>query len=407
MKLLQICVEGNTGSTGTIAESIGQFVSLKGWESYIAFGRYPRPSKSNLIRIGSDFETILHGIETRIFDNHALGSRKATRRLINEIIEIKPDVIHLHHLHGYYINIEILFVFLKKSKIPVVWTFHDCWSFTGHCAYFDFVDCVKWQTECNQCPQKHEYPRSFFFDNSKNNFYLKQKLFNSIEKIIIVSVSKWLDNLVAKSFFKNKEHICIYNGIELDIFKPIDFTGKIKIKYKVENKFVILGVATTWSRRKGLVDFIELAKYLNDDEVIILVGLSNQQQKSLPNNIIGLSRTDNRLELAYLFAASDVFINFSIEETFGLTTAESMASGTPVIVYNKTASPELVTQEVGFIVEKDDFSAIKKGILKIKKNGKHFYKDKCRERANLLFNAINVNNTYFDLYTKMILLNNE
>ena len=402
MKLLQICVEGNTGSTGTIAESIGQFVLQKGWESYIAFGRYPRSSNSKLLRIGSDLESMLHGIETRLFDNHGLGSRYATKRLIKKIEFIKPDVIHLHHLHGYYINIELLFLFLQKSKIPIVWTFHDCWSFTGHCAYFDYVGCDKWKTECSQCPQKKEYPKSIFLDNSRNNFLLKKQLFTSIPKITIVSVSKWLDNLVQKSFFKSTNHLYIYNGIDLDLFRPIDEPRFIKNKYNIDNKFVILGVATTWDRRKGLDDFIELAKHIKNDEIIVLIGLNKKQRKNLPYNILGLPRTENRKELSNLFAASDVFLNLSTEETFGLTTAEALACGTPAIVYNRTANPELVNFETGFVVEKNDFLSINRSILEIRENKKEFYIKNCRLRATKLFNSEDVFSSYFELYKKMI-----
>ena len=402
MKLLQICVEGNTGSTGTIAESIGQFVVQKGWESYIAFGRFPRPSASKLIRVGSDLATTLHGIETRIFDNHALSSRNSTKKLIKKIKEINPDIIQLHHLHGYYINIEILFEFLYKSNIPVVWTFHDCWSFTGHCAYFDYVGCNKWKKECFNCPQKKEYPKSFFLDNSNKNFHLKKKLFTSLSNITIVSVSQWLNKLVDESFFKNTNHICIYNGVDLETFKPNDINDNIKRKYKVENKFVILGVATTWDRRKGLKDFIDLAKHLKEDEIIILVGLDAEQKKYLPTNIVGLSRTDNRKELANLFAASDAFLNLSTEETFGLTTAEAMASGTPVIVYNNTASPELVGPNTGYVVEKNNILAIADALKKLKENSKSFYSNECRNYAIEKFNSINIYNAYFELYNKMI-----
>lgn len=403
MKLLQICVEGNTGSTGTIAESIGQFVIKKGWESYIAYGRFPRPSKSKLIHISTNLEILLHGLETRILDNHGFASRLATRRLIKKIEKINPDVVHLHHLHGYYINVEILFDFLQKSKIPVVWTFHDCWSFTGHCTYFDYVGCEKWKTECNQCPQKTEYPKSLFLDNSQNNFNLKKILFTSISNMTIVSVSEWLNNLVHQSFFKNTRHVCIYNGIDIELFKPINFSNKVKKKYLLENKYVILGVATTWDRRKGLIDFIELSKHLVEDEVIVLVGLSQNQMLDLPKNIVGLSRTDNRNELAHLFAASDVFLNLSTEETFGLTTAESIASGTPVVVYNKTASPELVDPATGYVVEKGNVKEIRDAINNIKNNTKKInYCVECRRYALKKFNALNTYNSYFELYKNII-----
>ena len=402
MKLLQICNEGNTGSVGTIAESLGTFVIEKGWESYIAFARFERGSNSKLIRIGSELDVITHGIESRIFDNDGFCSRNATKRLINKIEDIKPDLIHLHHLHGYFINVEILFNFLLHSNIPVVWTFHDCWSFTGHCTYFDYVDCDKWKSHCNSCPQKHEYPKSIFLDNSKNNFSKKRKLFTSISRMTIVSVSNWLDKLVEQSFFKDSNHLCIYNGIDLELFKPINNSDVIKNKYNINKKFVILGVATTWDRRKGLKDFIELSKYIKNEEIIVLVGLSKEQRRILPSNVLGLPRTENRIELAHLFAASDVFLNLSTEETFGLTTAEALASGTPAIVYNKTASPELVNSKTGFVVEKNDYLSIIEAIDEIKKNKKEFYKSNCRLRAFKLFNSKDIYNSYFELYNNMI-----
>ena len=219
MKLLQIVVEGNRGSTGIIAESLGNIAIKMGWESYIAHGRFSRESNSKIIKIGSTLDVLCHGIETRIFDRHGLGSRRATKRFILQIKQIKPDIIHLHHLHGYYINFKFLFEFLKTSKIPIVWTFHDCWSFTGHCAYFDFVGCEKWQSECSQCPQKTDYPASIFLDRSKENYRLKKELFTSISNLYIVTVSDWLNELVNHSFFKKNKIKTIHNGTNLDIFK--------------------------------------------------------------------------------------------------------------------------------------------------------------------------------------------
>lgn len=401
-KLLQICVEGNTGSTGTIAEAIGIIALNKQWESYIAYGRFPRPSQSKLIRIGSDLDTLLHGIETRLFDRHGLGSRKATRNLIKQIETIRPDVIHLHHLHGYYINIVLLFEYLANAGIPVVWTFHDCWSFTGHCAFFDFAGCDKWKSECNHCPQLREYPQSLWVDRSKKNFHLKKELFTSVPQLTIVSVSRWLDGLVHQSFFKNTSHIFIYNGINLETFKPSGDFVATKRKYKVDGKFLILGVATTWDRRKGLSDFIELSKRLRQNEQIILVGLDDKQIKELPENIIGLSRTDNKNELVELYSASDVFLNLSEEETFGLTTVEAMACGTPVIVYNKTASPELVQPETGMIIEKGNIDGLNSAIEVIKQKGKMTYSLACRKHVHDNFNVNDRFEEYFNLYDQML-----
>ncbi len=401
-KLLQICVEGNTGSTGTIAEAIGIIALNKQWESYIAYGRFPRPSQSKLIRIGSDLDIFLHGIETRLFDRHGLGSQNATSNLIKQIELIKPDVIHLHHLHGYYINIVFLFEFLANSGIPVVWTFHDCWSFTGHCTFFDFVGCEKWKSECNYCPQMREYPRSLWVDRSKKNFQLKKELFTSVPQLTIVSVSRWLDGLVHQSFFKNIPHTFIYNGINLETFKPLGDFAATKRKYKIDGKFLILGVATTWDRRKGLRDFIHLSKRIKESEQIILVGLDDQQIKGLPKNIKGVSRTDNKQELVELYNAADVFLNLSEEETFGLTTVEAMACGTPVIVYNKTASPELVHPETGMVIEKGDIDGLNSAIESIKQKGKMAYSLACRKHANDNFNVKDRFEEYFNLYNQMM-----
>jgi len=402
IKLLQIVVEGNTGSTGTIAEAIGGMALNYGWESYIAHGRYPRTSTSNIIRISSDLDVYLHGIETRLFDRHGLGSRRATKKLVVQISEINPDIIHLHHLHGYYINIDILFKYLHRLNKPVVWTFHDCWAFTGHCCHFDYIGCEKWKTECNHCPQNKEYPKSFFIDRSKKNYYQKKYLFTSLPNLTIVSVSKWLNNLVSQSIFKNTPNRYIYNGVDTEIFKPIDYSDVVKKKYGVENKFVILGAATTWDKRKGLNDFIELNSFLEEDEVIILVGLNEKQQKGLPKNMMGLSRTDNRQEMADLYGAADVFLNLSVEETFGLTTAESMSCGTPIIVYNSTASPEIVSEMTGIVVPKNDITKIRTALSQIKIKGKNTYSISCRERALELFNKSDRFEEYIYLYKTLL-----
>ncbi|MFV8352517.1 glycosyltransferase [Flavobacterium sp. XS2P14] len=400
-KLLQICVEGNTGSTGTIAELIGKIALNSGWESYIAFGRFPRESSSKLIKIGTYWDIFLHGIETRIFDRHGLGSRGATKKLIKEIIQISPDIIHLHHLHGYYINIEILFKFLSENNISVVWTFHDCWSITGHCAYFDYIGCDKWKRECNNCPQMKEYPSSIFIDRSKNNFYLKKSLFNSVDNLTVVSVSNWLNDIVGKSFMKKLSRKVIYNGIDVELFKPSS-SNKIREKFSIESKFLIFGLATTWSRRKGLDDFIELSKNIDENAIIILVGLNTSQIKSLPKNIIGLQRTENQQELVDFYVASDVFLNLSVEETFGLTTAEALSCGTPAIVYNATASPELIDSQTGIIVEKNNIKGLLLAIEVIKKNGKSFYTEYCRSRAVKYFDKNIRYKEYFDLYNEKL-----
>lgn len=401
--LLQIAIEANKGSVGRIAEQIGETVIQNNWTSYVTYARESNPSKSQVIKIGSKFDVYCHGLETRIFDNHCFSSRNATKKLIKTIKEINPDIIHLHHLHGYFINIEILFNFLKESNIPVVWTFHDCWSFTGHCAYFDFVGCDKWKTHCYDCEQKREYPKSLFFDRSRQNYIDKKRIFNSVENLTLVPVSNWLSNKVKDSFLKDYPCKVIQNGIGLDVFYPKDSKESIKQKYGVKDKFIILGVASTWEKRKGLDEFVKLANFIdNNIYTIVLIGLSEKQIKSLPKNIIGIQRTENVGQLADLYSASDVFLNPTFEDTFPTTNLESLACGTPIITYRTGGSVESVSPDTGLVVEKGDVDGLINAINTIRINGKEFYGDNCRKSAIENFDKRIKFNEYFDLYTEIL-----
>jgi putative colanic acid biosynthesis glycosyltransferase len=399
--LLQISIEVNSGSVGRIAEQIGEVVLENGWESYITFARRNNPSKSNTIRIGSNLDVYRHVLETRILDNHCFSSKSATESLIDKIKKIQPDIIHLHHLHGYYINVEILFKYLKNVNVPIVWTFHDCWSFTGHCTNFDFVGCEKWKTICHECEQKSEYPKSLFLDRSRENFYSKKRIFNSLDKLYIVSVSQWLDSIVAQSFLSKIPRQVIYNGVDINLFSESNY-NYIREKYCIGNKFIILGVATNWDKRKGFEDFLKLSKMINSDELIVLVGLNNSQIKNLPNNIIGIKRTENSKELAEFYSAADIFINLSVEETFGLTTAEALSCGTPAIVYDTTACPEVVNADTGFIVKKQDLSGVLEKIAEVKLKPSRYYSSACRKRAITLFNKSDRYMEYLQLYNRLL-----
>jgi putative colanic acid biosynthesis glycosyltransferase len=341
VKLLQINSVVNTTGTGQIVENIGILALQNGWESYIAYGRKANPSKSKLIKIGSDVDIKLHGIKSRLLDRHGLGSHRATRQFIKQIEELNPDVIHLHNIHGYYLNIKILFEYLSVANIPIVWTLHDCWPLTGHCAYFDEIKCQKWKTGCFNCPQIKVYPTSYFIDRSKKNYFFKKELFRSINNMTIVTVSNWLKDIVDQSYLSHYPCQIIKNGIDTVTFSYCD-SYKIRNKYNIAEKFVILGVANIWEARKGLSDFVQLSKLIDDNFVIVLVGLTQKQSKNLPSNIICIPRTDNKRELAELYSTADVFVNASIEESFGLTTVEALSCNTPAIVYDATACPETV-----------------------------------------------------------------
>jgi putative colanic acid biosynthesis glycosyltransferase len=401
--LLQINTVVNYGSTGHIVEDIGRMAIEKGWKSYIAYGRNNRISESELIRVGTSLDVKLHGLQTRLFDRHGLGSVRSTKSLVKQIDILKPDIIHLHNLHGYYLNIEILFNYLKNSQIPVVWTLHDCWSLTGHCSHFSMIGCNKWKTVCSFCPQTSEYPSSLLFDRSYKNFLQKKKIFSSIKNLKIVTVSSWLKDIVENSYLAKYDTNVIYNGVDVEVFSPQINIKELKQKYDIDNKFVLIGVATDWSKPKGINDYIKLIEYLPLDCVVIMVGLTPDIIRSLPNRIIGLPRTENLIELAQLYSVADVVLNLSYQESFGLTTVEGFACGVPGIVYNCTASPELIDRNTGFVIEPGDFAGIVNAVRIIKKNGKPHYSDNCRKLAINLYNKDDRYNEYIELYKNMLI----
>jgi len=399
--LIQINTVSNTGSTGRIVEGIGVASIQHDYKSVVAYGRGKAKSQSELIRIGSHFNIIQHVIKTRLYDKHGLGSCNATKKLIEKIDQIKPSIVHLHNLHGYYLNIELLINYLNSLKIPIVWTFHDCWPITGHCVHFDFVKCDKWKNECSKCVQKNRYPASYFLDRSSKNFKLKNKLINSIENLTIVTVSSWLAEIVRQSFLINIPLIKINNGIDTSVFQQIS-NKYFKEKFNLEGRFVILGVASKWDYRKGLDDFIELSKLLDDNFAIVLVGLTRKQIIKLPKNMLGITRTENLDELVGFYNAADVYFNASVEETFGLTTIEAMACGTPVIVYNATACPEVVSCDTGFITKKKNLNEVIEAIITVKKRGKDYYSKACIQRVKSLYDNNKCYSEYLTLYNSLI-----
>jgi glycosyltransferase involved in cell wall biosynthesis len=404
MKVLQINTVCGTGSTGRIATDIHKILLDEGHESYIAYGRDLPKNCNNAIRIGSKVDNYTHALKTRVFDRHGFGSVHATHRFIEKVREIDPDIIHLHNIHGYYVNIEILFNYLKEANKPVVWTLHDCWSFTGHCAYFDYVGCEKWKTGCYECPQKKSYPASFLFDGSESNYLNKKEIFNGLKNMSIVTPSNWLKRMVEQSFLSKYAVHVINNGIDLNTFFPRD--SYFSEKFNIQDKKIILGVANVWEERKGFSTFLELSRLIDDNYIIVLIGLSEKQIELLPNNIIGIRRTENIEELAKWYSISDVCANPSVEETFGLVTVEAMACGTPVVVYNATASPELVDEKVGIVVEKGRVDLFYKAIDDILNKERSKYEENCIRKVHENFDKKNTNKAYVDLY-HLVVSNNE
>jgi glycosyltransferase involved in cell wall biosynthesis len=403
IKILRITTEINRSSIGRTTEQIGRLVINEGWKSYIAYGRTGGKSESNIIRIGNRLSVYWHVFLTRFFDMHGYGSVRATKSFIKRINKIRPNIIHLHDIHGYYINLKILFKYLSESKIPVVWTQHDCWAFTGHCTHYTEAKCFKWRSECNNCPQKFAYPKSFLMDGSRRNFYLKKKLFSSINNLVVVAVSDWMREQISESFLNRYPTIRIYNGIDTEVFKPMPECQKeIKDKYKLGNTIVLMAFATAWGTRKGLNDFYKLRKELGEKYTIVLVGLPKSAQAQLPVGIVGIERTDNLEELVKLYSAASIILNLSSEESFGKTTPEGLACGIPGIVYNSTASPELINEHTGRVVCKGDIKGIVNAINDILSWDGEETMLNCRKRACQLFHKDKNLSQYISLYKSIL-----
>ena len=400
--LFQINVTSNYGSTGRIAENIGLLAMRQGWNCYIAHGpRYANPSQLKNICTETSWGEKLHGLKSLFLDEHGLGSKRATFKLIDELDKISPDIVHLHNIHGYYLNYPILFDYLSGTNVPVVWTLHDCWGMTGHCVHFDYVHCNKWMTHCEHCPQLHTYPKALFRDNSYNNYELKRKCFLKIkDRLHLVPVSDWLEGLLRQSFLKECSITRIHNGIDITTFSPV--VGSVPSAMSGRFKFWILGVASPWSKRKGYDDFIQLRKVLSKDFGIVMVGLTPKQIRQLPDGVIGIERTNNIAQLAELYSSADVFFNPTWEDNFPTTNLEALACGTPVITYRTGGSPEAISEDTGFVVDQGDLSGVMAAIELVRKQGKTFYVEKCRERAVAHFDKDVSYQKYIDLYNRIL-----
>lgn len=341
MKILMINVVCGIRSTGRICTDLADALTEQGHTVKIAYGRFEVPDKYKKYahKIGTDLDARLHAVRSRLFDETGFGSKRATIEFIEWVKKYDPDVIHLHNIHGYYINIEVLFDYLHTCGKKIIWTLHDCWAFTGHAAYCEAANCTRWINGCHDCPKKNDYPVSYF-DNSKLNWLKKRKFFTGIPNLQIITPSKWLAGLVKQSFLHKYPVSVIYNGIDTSVFKPVD-SSLIRKKLNIRDKKVILGVAAIWEQRKGLGDFVKLNELIDQNKYqIVLVGLTEKQISNLPNNIIGISRTNSVDQLVELYSLAHVFVNPTYEDNYPTTNIEAIACGTPVITYDTGGSKE-------------------------------------------------------------------
>lgn len=360
MKIVQINATCGVGSTGKICVAVSEQLSKKGIENYIFYSAgssdYPLG-----IKYANETAVKIQTLVSRIFGNYGFESKGITQKFIKELEKIKPDIVHIHNIHSHNCNIEMLFDYIRKNGIKAYWTFHDCWAFTAYCPHFDMIGCDKWRTGCYNCPQRKQF--SWFFDRSA---YLYNKKTAAIKGVglTIITPSKWLADIVKKSFLKDFPVKVINNGIDLNIFKPTE--SDFREKYALENKYIVLGVAFSWGERKGLDVFCELAKRLDGEKYkIVLVGTNDNIDKLLPENIISIHRTANQTELAEIYTAADIFANPTREEVLGLVNLEALACGTPVVTFDTGGSPECIDETCGAVAAKNDIDGMYNEITRI------------------------------------------
>jgi len=392
LKIVQINSGANRGSTGRIADQIGATAIERGHCSALAYGRNAQPGVSDYYRIGGHFNSLIHGFESVLADRHGLGSQMATKRLVNWLHAQAPDAVGLHNIHGYYLNYPILFDFIRRAGLPVLWTLHDCWPFTGHCSYFDRFDCLKWQKECHDCPMTSYYPRSLL-DFSRRNFRLKKSVFCGISKLVIVTPSRWLKANVQQSFLSEYPIEVVHNGIDLKVFRPAE---------KCVSDSLILGVANTWDDRKGLRDFVKLRDLISRSIRIVLIGVTKSQKRQLPPGVSGIERTESIQELVSWYQKASVFLNPTYSDNFPTTNLEALACGLPVVTYNVGGSPESLDHETGRVIEPGDIEGLARAIGELARGDRQAISAACRARAEALFNKDDRFADYVDLYEALV-----
>lgn len=397
MKVIMINSVYGHGSTGKIVLNLCEMLENKNERALVLYGRGNNCQDERAIKVSTKLGVYKHVLLARAFDKAGFFSAKETNNIISIIKEYNPDIIHLHNMHGYYVNIQILLDFLGGTDIPIVWTLHDCWAITGHCTYFSYAECNKWKTKCNHCKQKKKYPMSVLLDNSLRNFEIKKKAYSKVTNITIVCVSKWLASVVKDSILATKRIEVIYNGLDMNKFRPTK--SNIREKLGIRDKYMFLCVSDDWDERKGVADIFLLSKKIGSKAVVVVIGANKKQRESFPENVIGIEKTWNQQELIEYYSAADVFFNPSREETFGMVTVEAMACGTPVIVYDTTACKELVDVNCGIVLPYLQLNRTPVEQLFLDKSK---YSSACRKRAVSLFDENICYENYYHLYQELI-----
>lgn len=391
-----------SGSPSTIMRGIATVAASEFNFSYKTyFGNWKNSSSifKESHRFGYLAENIASGVISRYLGIQNRGSIFGTSELIHYLEDFKPDIIHLHNIHFWTINVPHLFRYIKENKIATVWTLHDCWAFTGRCPYFQCTECDRWKTGCNNCvyPSK-DYPASFV-DCTNKMWDMKKEWFTGVDNMHLVTPSKWLRNLVKQSFLSRYDVSVINNGIDLSIFKFRE--SSFRKKYNIGlNTCILLGVALEWGYYKGLDIFIELSKKLENNYQIVLVGVDERLMNKIPNNIIAISRTKNANELVDIYCSADFFVNPTREENYPTVNMEAICCGTPVITFNTGGCAEIVDSNTGCVTSDKTSDAIIESLM-IAKDKRSVLHENCLVKAKD-FDMNSKYREYCNLYNKIL-----
>ncbi|MBQ9327976.1 MAG: glycosyltransferase [Solobacterium sp.] len=395
MKSVQI-TNSSSGSIGMISRSISEALKGAGIENRI-YITYQAPVGTDTFKYASDREVKWNSLKSHVSGNYGFHSRRITERLINELESYAPDLVHIHNIHGHDVNVELLFQYLQTKQIPVIYTFHDCWAFTGYCPHYAYAGCEQWKTECNTCPIRKRF--SFFFDHSSLNFQKKQRTLEPMNQLTIVTPSQWMKDQVGQSFLRDKQVTVIPNGIDLQVFHPA--SSDIKKELGITKQYVLLNIANQISSRKGYDDLVELSARLPEEFQLVMLGLKEQEISELPEGILGLQRVSDTETLVKLYSMADAFVNPTHEDTFPTVNIESIACGTPVVTYQTGGSPEIIDANTGKVVKEYDVEGLTTAVIDVAEHTAD-YSAACRARALALFDKERCLNRYLELYKQLL-----
>ncbi len=404
MRVAHVNAVTGAGSTGRMVAELQATLPEFGVDS-LACVSASSAGASEAYVVNSRLDQASHALWSRLDGRQGLHSKRATVRLTEFLERAAPDVVHLHNLHNNFVHLPVLLTFLARHDVATVLTLHDAWGYTGKCTHYTVAGCSKWLHGCGGCPQLRADNPSWFLDRTAQLWRLKRELYAAIPRLAVVGVSDWITAEARRSILAGASSITrIYNWVDLSVFSaqaPPGTPGEPPPRGRVEAGAppvrTVLSVATNWSDTKGLPALAALADALADEARILLVG-DVPQRTVLPGNVERVGHVGSPHRLAELYRRACVLANFSLEESFGLVAAESIACGTPVVCFDSTANPELVAGGCGIAVPAGDVGGMITAVRRVLRDGPDHYRDRCTRTARERFARHDRIGDYANLY---------